>query len=298
MSSIRNKLVKTLIRLGSLKTQRQTYQELRVSFEQDTGRMNKLPTGTLVESIKIGDRPAEWIAIDTFDRKPIILYFHGGAFVFGSINSHRGLASQIALHAQAKVLNLEYRLAPEHPYPAALDDAFFAYSWLLQNGHDPKNIILAGDSSGGGIVLSLLMRLRDSSLPLPRAAAVISPWTDLTNSGETIETNKKADAMVRKNKLDEWGAMYFGTANPKDPYVSPLFGSFKGLPPLLICVSADELLLSDATRAAEKAKAEGCSVQMLVGEDMLHVWPLFSSLIPEAKRSILEIADYIRKTAA
>lgn len=226
----------------------------------------------------------------------IVLYLHGGGYTCGSIKSHSGLIGKIALETGIPHLAINYRLAPEHTYPAALDDALKAYAWLLEKEHfNPNDIIIMGDSAGGGLTLSALLKIKATDMPLPLTAVVISPWTDLTMSGDSALSNPEKDPILDVNKAKEWGQWYAGDTSLEDPYVSPLFGDLSGLPPILIQVGTEEILLSDSIRFAAFAAMKDSDVTLMVEEDMSHVWHFFWQYIPEAKGAIKKIALYLDK---
>lgn len=226
-----------------------------------------------------------------------ILYFHGGGYVFGRPHTHRLLTYQLALAAQANLFSLDYRLAPEHPCPAAIDDAVAAYQWLRARGHDPKNISFAGDSAGGGLVMSALQTLRDNGDPMPSSAILYSPYTDLALEGASHKGNAETDAMFKLSSIELGAKYYAGELGARDPRCSPLYGNMSGLPPLLIYASSSEMLLDDSARLVRRAEQEGVDVSFVVHEGLPHAWPIFGSLIPEAMTSIKESAVFVRKYA-
>jgi acetyl esterase/lipase len=243
--------------------------------------------------VSAGGVSAEWILPVGIAAERVVLYLHGGSYIAGSINSHRALAANIAVQAGARALVLDYRLAPEHPYPAALDDALAAYRWLQSEGVPTNEIYIIGDSAGGGLTAALLLALRDAGDPLPAAGILLSPLTDMTFSGETIKTKEKADLILYFEKERQFAPLYLGRTDPRDPLVSPLFGNLHGLPPLLIQVGSDELLLSDSTCLAEKAKTAGADVTLEVWEGMQHVWHFAASFIPEGREAIKRIGEFV-----
>ena len=226
----------------------------------------------------------------------IVLYLHGGGYTCGSIKSHAGLIGKIALETGIPHLAINYRLAPEHTYPAALDDALKAYLWLLKKEHfNPDDIILMGDSAGGGLVLATLLKIKTMGLSNPLAAVTISPWTDLTVSGDSALSNPEKDPILDVTKAREWAQWYAGDTSLTDPFVSPLFGDLSNLPPILIQVGTDEILLSDAVRFATFAAMKNSDVTLMIEEDMSHVWHFFWQYIPEAKTAIQDIAQFLDK---
>lgn len=226
----------------------------------------------------------------------IALYLHGGGYTCGSIKSHAGLIGKIALETGIPHLAINYRLAPEHTYPAALDDALKAYLWLLEEEHfNPDDIILIGDSAGGGLALATLLKIKAMGLSNPLAAVTISPWTDLTVSGDSALSNPEKDPIIDATKAREWAQWYAGDTSLKDPFVSPLYGDLSDLPPILIQVGTNEILLSDAVRFATFAAMKDSEVTLTIEEDMPHVWHFFWQYIPESKASIQHIAEFLDK---
>ena len=264
----------------------------RASLEALT-TMAPMPEDIMCQPLRVGGVPAEWVtAPGAGDR--VVLYLHGGGYVIGSINSHRDLAGRLSRAAGARVLLLDYRLAPEHPFPCAVDDAVAAYRWLLAEGHASRNIAIGGDSAGGGLTLATLVSLRDSGEQLPAAGVCLSPWTDLAGTGESLRTKADADPMVQWNRLAQYVACYLGKQDARAPLASPLYADLRGLPPLLIQVGTAETLLDDATRVAERAKAAGVDVTYEAWDDMIHVFQAFAALLPEGQQAIEKIGAFVR----
>jgi acetyl esterase/lipase len=245
------------------------------------------------DSVDLGGVPGEWITFPQVAGGRTILYLHGGFYLLGSIQTHRSLVGYIAAAAQAHALIIAYRLAPEHPFPAALDDAYTAYSWLLAHDTQPEQIILMGDSAGGGLVLSLLLTLREQGIALPAAAVFLSPWTDLSLSGESWKTNAKKDLMINPRIAEVVPSLYIPGADPCQPLASPLFADLRGLPPMLIQVGSDERLLSDSTRLAERARLAGADVTLEVWPKMPHVWQFAARVLPEARQAVDRIGEFV-----
>jgi monoterpene epsilon-lactone hydrolase len=245
-------------------------------------------------AVDVNGVPGEWITPLLVTNGRVILYLHGGYYMVGSIQSHRNLAGNIANAAQARALIIDYRLAPEHPFPAALDDVLIAYLWLLAQGIRPDQIFLVGDSAGGGLVLAVLLALRERGKPLPAAAICLSPSTDLTGSGESWKFNAKKELVITRFIADQVAPKYLGEIDTHDPLASPLFGNLHGLPPLLIQVGSDEVLLSDSTSFAERARTAGVDVTLEVWPGMPHVWQFTASFVPEARRAIVKIGEFIQ----
>jgi acetyl esterase/lipase len=224
-----------------------------------------------------------------------MLYLHGGGYVVGSIATHRGLAGRLSQAAAARVLLVDYRLAPEHPFPAAVDDAAGAYRWLLAQGIEPARLVIAGDSAGGGLTIATLVALRDAGVPLPAAAVCLSPWVDLEGRGDSVTTKAAADPLVHKDMLVQLAAWYLAGADPRTQLAAPLYADLRHLPPLLIQVGTAEILLDDAIRLAEKATAAGVKVTLEPWEDMIHVWQLFAPMLPEGQKAIEGIGVFVRQ---
>lgn len=253
----------------------------------------KIRPEVICTPVLVEDLPAEWITPPGSSAERLLVYFHGGSYNSGSINSHRSLVANIAASAKSRALTIDYRLAPEHPFPMALEDALTAYRWLLNNQLSPDQIVVAGDSSGGGLTLSLLISLREANEPLPAMAVCLSPWTDLTCTGETWETNAKHDIMLDRGTLKQSAELYLGEADPRNPLASPLHADLRGLPPLLIQVGSEEILLSDSTCFAERARNAGVDVTLEVWEGMQHEWHFAAQVLPEARQAIDHIGRFI-----
>jgi phosphinothricin tripeptide acetyl hydrolase len=226
-----------------------------------------------------------------------VLYLHGGGYVIGSPRSHRHLAAAIAGAAGASALLLDYRLAPEHPFPAAVEDATAAYRWLLDQATAPERIVIAGDSAGGGLTVATLLALREARVPLPAGGVCISPWVDLTCSGASYRTMAAADPIVRRAGVEEMARAYLGATPPRTPLASPLFADLRGLPPLLIHVGSDEVLLDDAVQLAERAKAAGVDATLEIYDRMIHVWHWFLPMLDEAQTAVEAIGRFVRSRA-
>jgi monoterpene epsilon-lactone hydrolase len=257
------------------------------------GAMFKLPMGIKVVKELADGVPAEWLIPPVVSNGRVVLYLHGGSYISGSPNSHRSLVANIAIAAKARALVVDYRLAPEHPHPAAVEDAVTAYKWLINNKVDSKHLAIAGDSAGGGLAVALLLSLRDSNIPLPAACVCLSPWTDLAFTGESWKSKAKADLIIYDYKELAFAKMYLGGLDAKTPLASPLYADLKGLPPLLVQVGTDEVLLSDSTRLAERAKQAGVNAVLDEWEKMQHVWQFAASFIPEGRRAIDRIGEFI-----
>jgi acetyl esterase/lipase len=251
------------------------------------------PRGTETIAIDAGGVPADRVTTAASRHDRHIIYLHGGGYVAGWAGLCRDLTWRLATLCRVCVLSIDYRLAPEHPFPAALDDAVAAYRWLLAQGADPKRIALMGDSAGGGLVLAAMLRLRDEGVELPAAAVVVSPWTDLALTGPSLHLNAIIDPLIPVELAPRLVDLCLAGANPRNPYASPLYGDPTGLPPTLILVGADEVLRDDAVRMADKMRAAGCHVEIEIWPHMWHVWYMGMRVMPEAKAAIGRIATFV-----
>ena len=268
------------------------------SIEDRRALMNSFkttpPEGTTVTPVVAGGVPGEWVVAPDADADRVILYVHGGGYCLGSLDSHRNLVGRLSAEAKARVLSLDYRLAPEHPYPAAVEDAVAAYRWLLAEGVPANRIAISGDSAGGGLTLATLLALKEEGDPLPAAGVPLSPWADLEGTGESVKTRAAVDLMVRAEGLKEMADFYAAGADLRLPRLSPLYGDYAGLPPLLIHVGDAEVLLDDAVRVAERAKAAGVDVTLAIWDEMPHVFQAFTGLLPEADQALEAIGQFVR----
>jgi monoterpene epsilon-lactone hydrolase len=246
------------------------------------------------ETVTVANCPAEWVRAPGIQPGRAILYLHGGGYVMGSPHTHRSLAGEVSRAAQAAVLLLDYRLAPEAPFPAAVEDGVASYRWLLGQGFAPKSLAIAGDSAGGGLTVATLLSARDQALPMPAAAVCISPWSDMTGTNESYKTRAAADPMV-SGDIGNMARLYLQDADPKTPLASPNFASLHSLPPLLIHVGNDEVLLDDSIKLDQKAKADGVESTLEVWEDMIHVWHAFHPMLPEGKQAIERVGSFLRE---
>ncbi len=273
-----------------------TIQELRDGFEQITA-LFPTPADVSAEKVEAGGRPAEWVSVPGSDSSVVLYWLHGGGYILGSLNTHREVISRICRAAGCRALVIDYRLAPEHPFPAAVDDAVAGYRWLLSQNADPTRIVIGGDSAGGGLTVATLVAIRDAGERLPAAAVCISPWTDLAGTGDSVTTKAAVDPMLGPDTsgLHTWAQLYHGSAGVRDPLVSPLYADLSGLPPTLIQVGENEVLLDDSTRLAERAKTAGVDVTLEVWPDMIHVWHFFASILPEGQQGVDRIGEYVRE---
>jgi phosphinothricin tripeptide acetyl hydrolase len=257
-------------------------------------RVFPTPADVKVETVAAPARPAEWLTPPGARPGAVVLYLHGGGYVIGSPRSHRHLAAAIARAAGARALVPEYRLAPEHPFPAALDDALAAYRWLLDQGVAPARVVIAGDSAGGGLTVATLVALRERGLPRPAGGVCISPWVDLACGGATYATKAAADPIVTHASVTEMAGLYAGGDFTR-PLVSPLYANLADLPALLVQVGGDEVLLDDARGLGERARAAGVEVTVEEWPAMIHVWHWFLGMLDEADRAIDVIGRFVRK---
>ncbi|MFI5364586.1 MAG: alpha/beta hydrolase [Candidatus Binatia bacterium] len=274
-----------------------TIAEMRAGMES-MALMAQIPADVKREPVDAGGVPAEWVTAPGVDARRVILYLHGGGYTIGSINTHRELAARLSRAAAARVLLIGYRLAPEHPHPAAVEDATAAYRWLLAQGVQASRLIVAGDSAGGGLTVATLVALRDAGAPLPAAGVCLSPWIDLEGTGESMTTKAAADPMVQRDGLLKMAAAYLAGQDPRTPLAAPLYANLSGLPPLLIQVGTAETLLDDATRLAERARKAGVDVTLDTWDDMIHVFQAFGTFLPEARQAIDRIGEFVKQRVA
>jgi acetyl esterase/lipase len=246
-----------------------------------------------------GTIPGEWIVPDGSPSDSVILYFHGGGYVSCSPGTHRPVTTALARDTGCRVLALDYRLAPEHPFPMAFTQALAAYHWLLMHGNKPTSLVLAGDSAGGGLALALLAALGEREPgSLPACAVAFSPWTDLEGTGASLKENDGRCAMFHTENITEFAAAYLGGASPRDPRASPLLANLAGLPPVMLHVSSTELLFDDSQRIHNAILAAGGDSTIHVFDGVPHGWQLLDGLVPEARASLAEAASFIRAKCA
>jgi len=267
-------------------------EDLRAAYERFTADF-PLPADARVDEVDAGGVPALWVSTPGAATDGAVMHLHGGGFLIGSPRVYREMAVRMSRACGLRVLVIDYRLAPEHPFPAAVEDAAKAYRWLLTQVSSPSRIALSGDSAGGGLTLSTLLTARDSGLPLPSAAAVLSPWVDLEATGETIVTRADVDPIVSRDLLLNMAGAYLAGQDARAPLASPLHADLGGLPPLLIQVGTRETLLDDAIRLADRARGAGVDVTLDVVEDLPHVFTLFASFLPEAQTAIERMGAFI-----
>ncbi len=271
-----------------------SFQEARRAFEQ-TAWLFAPPKDVRSESVDAAGVPGEWISTPESEDGRTIYYLHGGGYSMGSVNTHRSLISRICRAARARAFAIDYRLAPEHPFPAAVEDATAAYRWLLSAGANPARTVIAGDSAGGGLAMATLLALRDAGDPLPAAAICLSPWTDLAVTGASMISRAEVDPMVQREDALKGAAAYLGGAHPRNPLASPIYADLSGLPPLLIHVGTAETLLDDSVRLSDRARGAGVDVTLEPWDDMIHVWHFFGAMLPEAQQATDRIGEFIRQ---
>jgi len=268
----------------------------RAQFERIAGAFLVRAMGEAVEQTQIAGVDVDWLRPKNAREDKVLLYLHGGAYVIGSPRTHRQLVSHTARAAGVVAVLPDYRLAPEHPFPAAIDDAVAVYNGLLASGFKPEDIIISGDSAGGGLSVATLLQLRHAGLPMPAAAVLLSPFLDVTGSGESATTRADRDPWFDVADLHVVAAYYCPDESEwQNPLVSPVFANVAGLPPMLIQVGDDEILLSDSTRLAKKLEAEGVEVELEVWPHMWHVFQMFIRKMPESGAAVRKIAAYIQK---
>jgi monoterpene epsilon-lactone hydrolase len=251
------------------------------------------------EPVNANGVKAEWITANNAAPDRVILYLHGGGYVMGSIDTHRELVARLSKAAEARGLAIDYRLAPENPFPAAVDDSITAYRWLLAQGYKPERIVIAGDSAGGGLAVSTLVALRDLGAPLPAGGVCISPWVDFEAEGESMTSRAAQDPLVSREMILNLAKMYMGEKGSlREPLAAPLNAYLNDLPPLFIQVGNSETLLDDSTRLADKAKEAGVEATLQIWDEMPHVWHLAAPSLPEGQEAIEKIGEFVRQRTA
>ncbi|MDH4046925.1 MAG: alpha/beta hydrolase [Gammaproteobacteria bacterium] len=268
--------------------------ELRKSWDEIASKL-KPASGVRRREAIVDHIHCEWLVPEKCDEAPAILYLHGGIYLVGSATTHRRLVSYVAKTAGMRALIPNYRLAPEHPFPAAIEDAKLIYRKMLEQGIASEKIAIGGDSAGGGLTMATLLALKDEGVPLPGAAFLMSPWLDLAAQGESLVTRKDQDPWFDPDNMSEMVRRYCGNEDRKNPLVSPLYGELSGLPPMLVQVGDHEILLSDSTRLSDRVSAAGGKVTLQVWPDMWHVFQYFVGQMPESMRAIEDISDFLNK---
>jgi len=258
------------------------------------GKANKLPADVTVEPVTANGVKAEWTTTPDADRSKAVLYLHGGGYVIGSLDSHRHVAAEAGRAARARALAIDYRLAPEHPFPAAVDDAVAAYRYLLVNGVPAGGITIAGDSAGGGLVVAAMLAIRDAGLAQPACGWAISPWVDMEALGGSMTSKAANDPTVQKGGILDMAKHYLNGADPRTPLAAPIYGDLRGLAPLLIQVGSAETLLDDAIRLAQVAGAADVAVDLQIWPEMIHVWHLYYPDLSAGVRAIAAGGEFAR----
>ncbi len=294
MAGFRHRIIRGVLGglVGATRKGEYNVQKLRRNVDKAAGFF-RMPKGVDRESVMINHIPAEWYIPNQCDRKKVILYLHGGGYSIGSRKTHGSLVGQIAKKAGYCALLIEYRLAPENPHPAALTDAVLSYQWLLDAGHDPKDIVIAGDSAGGGLALATQFELKEQGIPLPSCSVLLSPWVDLTLSQESILKHIDRSPMLFLKEMKTWARNYAGVYPLDYPKVSPLFADLSGFPPMLIQVSDAEILIDEDILLAEKARAAGVEVTLQEFHGLIHVFQVYWQMLPQAREAIQGIVDHI-----
>jgi acetyl esterase/lipase len=295
MPSFQHQLVKRLLAAAAvpIARSRPSAPSLRLGLELST-LFQFMPWGVHFERVPAAEGVvAEWIEPEGADSRRVLLYLHGGAYVMGSLNTHRGFIGALAQRCGLRALSADYRKAPENPFPAALDDARTAWRWLRAQGYAAHDVVLAGDSAGGGLVLALLQQLRDAGEALPAAALCFSPWSDLALGSGTARPHAE-DQFVEALEIRAWGQRYAANTELTNPLVSPLYADLRGLPPLLLQVSDGELLYPDTLALAARARAAGVPVTVQTFHGLVHWWHLFWRTVPEARTALLQAGAFVQ----
>ncbi|HEY2386951.1 MAG TPA: alpha/beta hydrolase [Candidatus Binatia bacterium] len=293
MASPENATLVASLRASLQQTNLTTIPAMRAWFEMTCGTLPVAPD-VRCERVTAGV-PAEWIRAGAGGgaSDAALLYLHGGGYAIGSINTHRALVAELARAARVPALAIDYRLAPESPFPAAVEDATAAYRWLLARGIAPSRLSIAGDSAGGGLTIATLVALRDAGVPLPAAAVCFSPWIDLEGLGQSMSERASRDPLIQKERMLAFAAAYLGGKDPRTPLAAPLYADLTGLPPLLVQVGEEETLYDDAVRLVERARKSGVDVTLEAWAEMIHVWQLFAPVLPEGREALSAAGRFI-----
>lgn len=271
-----------------------TYDDFRRIFEEWLSQF-AIPEGTQFEPVDTGGVPSLWATAPDCDNSRVVVHFHSGGYLLGSAHGYRSFGGFLSAAANAKVLLVDYRLAPEHAHPAAVEDALAAYRWLLLEGYPSEEIALCGDSAGGGLALIALQQIHNAQLPLPACTVAISPLADFTASGESRVTNMSLDPLVTTALLESMAQTYCGDRDRTDPMLSPLFGDWSGLPPILVLAGEIEAMRDDGKLCAVAAAKAGVDATYVEGKDMVHIWPAYADRLPQARDALAEIGSFIRR---
>ena len=291
-----NKVLKNIIEAKRKNpyTENKTVDQLRKETEI-AGSLIPLPKNIKYKKVVAGNIHAEWITCGEVDENKIFMFMHGGGYYRGSVAATRATVARISAEAKVKCLSIKYRLAPEYPFPAAIDDSYSAYEWLINEGICPKQIIVSGQSAGGGLCLALLLKIKENNISQPLGAVALSPWTDLSQSGKTMIKNKKIDPVISKQYLDRFAKLYFPDLNNMSHLASPIIGDLSGLPNMLIQVGSAETMLDNSTRFYEKAKKANVNVKLEIWENMFHGWHSNAHILKDAENAIKKIGEFCNK---
>lgn len=254
-----------------------------------------IPMGVNLKRTKINKRDAEWLIPDNAHPDKVLLYFHGGGYALGSTDTHRSMVGRIAKKSGVRCLLASYRRIPESPYPAAINDAMAAYQWLLSEGYAAENILLGGDSAGGGLAITTQLRLKEKGIDLPGGTICLSPWTDLAITGDSVQKNGSNDPLTDIGLMKKWGRLYAGKEAITNPQVSPMYADLTGLPPILLQASRGEVLYDDSRRLAEHAERDGVEIEFQEWDGLMHWWHLFWQTVPEGREAIDNVIDFMQK---
>ncbi len=271
-----------------------TIEDSREGFE----KMMRVVGGKTPASIRQADAggvPSELVSAGGASEDTATLYLHGGGYVIGSPKTHREFARRLSAASQAQVLMIDYRLAPETPFPAPVEDSISAYRWLMSEGYAPERIAIAGDSAGGGLTVATLVSIREQGLPMPACGVCLSPWVDMEGIGDSMTSRADRDPMVQKEGLVAMAGVYLADADPRSPLAAPMYADLGGLPPLLIQVGASETLFDDAVRLDEKARGAGVETTFEEWDNMIHVWHIFAPMLDEGQKAIERMAEFMRE---
>lgn len=284
------------LRAAPFKADTKTVPELRENFEKFASGFTAIPSSARFEPVEDTGVEMEWAIAEGASDDAAIVYFHGGGYAIGSIHAYRDHCARLSAMTGARTLSVGYRLAPENPYPAALDDAKAAYRWLLDQGVQPERVVFAGDSAGGGLALGTMVALRDEGIPLPVGAVLLSPLADMAHTGESVDDRAHLDPLVTPEGSHAYSVRYLGEDGDFDtPYASPVYADLAGLPPVLVTVGTNELLFDDSVRVVRKIRDAGGIADLDVWPQMIHIFPFFASQVPEAQRAMEYISQFIRE---
>lgn len=288
---MRNQLMKYFLNKEKFKTNPMNINKIREEFSKNSKFFSRKPQKLKTTKILNHYFNGEMISISGIKPKGTLLYMHGGAYTFASVDSHKNYVGSLCTLGECSSLIVEVSLAPEYPFPQALNESLAAYQFLLEQNQDSEKIVLSGDSSGAGLCLSLLQLIRQEKLPMPRAVLLLSPWTNLTCESDSMIINQKRDVMLLKDSLLSWAKMYAGNELLNHPHISPSFASFNGFPEIHIWVSDAEIIFSDSLQIKQNCDQAGVPCHLYIGHDQIHVWPLFTFLLPEARVTLAEMGE-------